>query len=320
MFPTAVISAALNAMTYVNGRFAGEVRLGAPLVIPVSPYGALYLELNPLAPGYLPMARRVTLSAGKVVPASTENSDGLYLVSWPDGTLEFELKPQAASSTKPLTGSLNGSELVILFDHMWIGGRLICALPSGAGIPDISELSDAIVMLGKCLVGNYMAVLSRDLKLLGLIEAATISLEDDGSASAVIPDGDLVGHATLERWHIGSGGLEPLSRESVWLNGTPNWPTSPEQAAIAAIEAAISGRVAESNGYLIDAMAGSAQRVATGFSACVPLKYGACDRPAVGLVKLENSSLATVRRLFYSSEPISSSQGSWRISSMEIEN
>ena len=77
MQPTLIAASAVPGLIYVNGRLIGEVEEGRPQTLPVSPFGAVYLEHRPLGRSHLPMTQRVTFSGGKPVPESLEQAQGV---------------------------------------------------------------------------------------------------------------------------------------------------------------------------------------------------------------------------------------------------
>lgn len=98
MHPIAMISSPVEGLLTVNGRLAGSISADAPLALPVSPFGALYLQFHPFQDEFRPMARRVVFSAGKIVETSLEGQSGLYAVEWPGGAVELELIPVSAET------------------------------------------------------------------------------------------------------------------------------------------------------------------------------------------------------------------------------
>ena len=97
MQPVLVVRSSIPGVVYINGRFAGE----ADVMLPVGVRGAVYVELRPMAQGYLPMARRIALSNGVAVPGSMEGQAGVYLVQWPGNVLDMELWPEAVGAEPP---------------------------------------------------------------------------------------------------------------------------------------------------------------------------------------------------------------------------
>ena len=153
------------------------------------------------------------------------------------------------------------------------------------------------------------------------LSAEVVEPADGGLISAVVSQGDSVGHARLEQWIVDGGELRRVSSESAWIAGAPRWPTTAEGAMIAAVEAALAGLSAESEGYLSPALAAAAplSAIEAGCDLCVPMKYGVPEtRVCVGLLRAENAHLATVRPLYYRAEPSGGRQGPWQITVLSL--
>jgi hypothetical protein len=101
MQPVFVVTSGVPGLLYVGGRWAGALTPGEALTFPVSPRGPVYLEHRPLTRGRLPLARRVTLALGRIVPEQAEWADGaatdVAIVQWPGGAIELELTPERAA-------------------------------------------------------------------------------------------------------------------------------------------------------------------------------------------------------------------------------
>lgn len=95
MQPMLILSAGAPGLAYVNGRVLGALEAGEILSLPVSPRGAVYLELHPTVRGYLPFCGRLTLSSGRVLPESV--GEGMRALLWPCGVAEIELAPERVS-------------------------------------------------------------------------------------------------------------------------------------------------------------------------------------------------------------------------------
>jgi hypothetical protein len=78
--PLMIFSSDVPGALYLNGRYAGELAAEAETALPVAPRGPLMIEHRPLVSGYLPMARRLTLSGGR--PISLSDAGGWR---WPRG-------------------------------------------------------------------------------------------------------------------------------------------------------------------------------------------------------------------------------------------
>lgn len=92
--PVLILSSPVPGLMWINGRPVGELDGENPIARPVSPQGPVYLQHFPTAPGYLPLTRRLTFSGGRVLPASLEDQQNLWVVAWPGGAVEVELSPQ----------------------------------------------------------------------------------------------------------------------------------------------------------------------------------------------------------------------------------
>ena len=323
MQPTIIFSSRAAGMLRLNGRFVGEIAAHRPLCLPVAPTGTLYMEFEPLLPGYLPLARRCALSGGAPVAASLADAGGVYCLTWPGGVIEMELVPAGSAPRLSVLGDApcalwpgDGARLTL--------GDIDVRLPEDADIPELLRAGPAPVLLGSTRSGGqYLAVLAPDGSgQTGLIEARRIPPGEDGLFDVLFDPEDTVGHALLEQWRADATGLTRLSRQTVWVEGAPRWPATAEQTAIAAVEAALLRLHAEAEGYLSPALAETLrpEALVESFSLCVPMRHLPPDsRPCVGLVRLENPRLARVQPLFYEAEPAASTQGPWRLTRLALE-
>lgn len=322
MQPTLICTSRVPGMIYINGRFAGEASEARPLMAPVSPGGAVYLEYRPLSGPGRALARKIVLSGGAPLADSLSNAGGLSCVAWPGGAIEAEFSP-AQVSTEPvlvdgLPGTLRRGE-----DTALLLNGLAIPVPEGALPPRLVRHGGKALLLGETAgSGQYLAALSPDLSsLLGTLFAQAIE-PADGLIHAVIDLGDTVGHGRLEQWLVEADGLRRVSSESVWAHGSPRWPDTAEGVMVAAVEAALAGLPGECAGYLSPALAadGPLADVAEVCDLCVPMKYSLPDaRPCVGLLRAVNARLATVRPLYYRAEPVSGPQGPWQIDALSLE-
>jgi len=323
MQPTIICIPPGAGMIYLNGRFAGEASPGQPLLTPVSPVGALYLEYRPLEDDWEGLARRLVFSGGRPLAEGLEGAGGLWCVAWPGGALEVELIPARRivehffMEGLPCALRRDGETVLVL------NGAEI-ALPRGAQVPQLLRLDGAAALLGAMEGGGqYLAVLAPDLTgRTGLLTADAIEPADGGLFTAISALGDTVGHGRLEQWLADGSGLHCVSAESTWPGGGPCWPRTAEGAMIAAVEAILAGLPGECEGYLSPALAAKRPLAAIGAvcDLCVPMKYGMPDaRPCVGLLKAVNDHLATVRPLYYRAEPVGGGQGPWQIEEIWLE-
>ncbi len=322
MQPTIICTARAPGMIYINGRFAGEASTERPLMAPVSPSGAVYLEYRPLTGPGRALARRLVLSGGAPLADSVEGASGLNCVAWPGGALEVEFIAVECDAEPVIIDGVPGALRRGEETTLSLNGLTI-PVPEGALPPRLIRQGGAALLLGDTLGGGqYLAALSPELTaLLGTLSAEAIE-PADGLISAVVDLKDSVGHGRLEQWLAEPHGLRRVSSEPVWNAGAPRWPETAEGAMIAAVEATLAGLGGECAGYLSPALASNAplEAVAEVCDLCVPMKYGLPDaRPCVGLLKAENDRLATVRPLYYRAEPVSSPQGAWQITALSLE-
>lgn len=306
MQPTLAITVPAPGMIYVNGRFLGEAAREIPLLAPVSPFGAVYIEYRPLEPGWLPLARRIVLSSG--APLLDSLSEDVFAVRWPGSITEIELSPLRHCPDTQETFSLDGMPCKILRgteSRIAIGG-LSCRIPSDASAPSLRRLDGCTVLTGAAGTGRYMLTLSDDLsRQTGFLQADRLELDADGTILATTSSGDFAGHGTLERWQAEPSGLRLVSSEPVWTDGEPHIPGSPEEAALAAVQAALLGQFDEAESHLSPALRvrHPLDGIGEAGSLCVPMKYGRPGgRSCVGLLRVDGGSCATVIPIYCQGE------------------
>ncbi|MDL2206604.1 hypothetical protein LJC33_06830 [Eubacteriales bacterium OttesenSCG-928-N13] len=327
-----IIHSAVPGMVYINGRFAGEADEEGAVSLPVSARGTLYIELRPLVPGFLPLARRIALSGGAVVPASVEGMRGMSLVQWPGGVLEAELSPEQTSSNRDRITSREQDALTMRLVQgdqtqlELIRGeeRASHPLPNDALPPELVYLPDGgLQLMGRTQQDDaYLLALGDSLADARLmVQGRQVERAEDGSVRALMDMQDSVGHARLMQWTRAGDHYLPSDPEMMWANGSPNWPTTPEETALAALEATLLGLADEVNGYFVPGAISSADAAladAAQSDGCVPLKYALPGgQNAVGLVRLLTDNCAQVSAIAYQAQPMGGSQGMWRLSQMQ---
>ena len=321
MQPTIIVTAPVPGLIYLNGRLAGEASATQPLIAPVSPCGALYLEYRPLVGDAAPLARKCVFSGGALLADSVAEADGLACVAWPGGAVEVEIAPTRQDAEY---FALEGMPCVLARGDgatLELGNARI-ELPPSALRPTLVRLGGVTALLGQTAEGGqYLATLSPDLSAqTGLLAADRIDVAGGDVLNAIVSVGDSVGHGRLEQWIADGSGLQCVSSEPVWSLGAPRWPQTAEDTMVAAVEAALAAQPDEADGYLTPALAAEAPLRAVGeiCDLCLPMKYGAPDpRPCVALLKAENARLATARPLYYRAQESGGVQGPWRIAWME---
>ena len=322
MQPTLILRAPQPGLIYINGRFAGEAGADDPLIRPVQPRGAVYLEYRPLTSAYPSMARKLVFSGGEPMLRSVEEAEGVDIVLWPGGEVELELTPQPRQSASRHFQTAGHSFSLEADGRLSCDGRPLAALPPGAGIPEYRLLSVGAALLGACEGGSYLLTTDSDFQTqTGLLRAQRIDPEPDGRIRAVNSRADLVGHATLETWRLTSEGLTLISSEAAWADGAPRWPKTAAETARAAVEAALAGLDGEAEGYLSESLraASPLRSIRESCDLCVEMRYAPPDpRPCVGLLALLGENLARVRPLYYRAAASSGPQGPYRIEEIEL--
>ena len=321
MQPMIVVTSPVPGMLYINGRFAGEASRARPVIAPVSPWGALYLEFRPLESGTEALARKCVFSGGRLLAESLADAPGLYCVLWPGGVAEIELSPEPGAPLPVRVGERvalmkRGEGAFLEMDGMR------AALPEDAEPPRLETMRGVHVLRGaRSGGGEYLARLPGE-NPADVIVAQRIEYDGRDLLTCVLAEDDLVGHARLEQWLIEASGFTRVSSEPLWAHGAPRWPRTPEQTLQAAVEAALGGYAAEANGYFAAPLAQESPLAAIGGACdlCAPMKYAPPDaRPAVGLLRLENARCAAVRPLYFRATPGGGVQGPWQIEWISLE-
>lgn len=279
---------------------AGEADAEHPLTLPVSPFGALIIELHPFEAGLLPLCLRIPLSRG--MPLLAGPDPRVQIALWPGGVIEIELIPERLPAPDRFLAQAGDCRF-----HYRSGPvpSLHCTstaserdfpLPAGAHPPALSALPGALLFTGDIAGGDqYALLLPPDASALLLsVTGRNITLCDGGAAIRLMHSfSDSVGHAALETWAAAPSGWTLASSEPMWEHGGPLRPAAPEATALAAIEAAQLGLAQEAASYFAPACpcSGILARAAL-FDGCTPLRYALpSGEAAVGLMKLEDNIL-----------------------------
>ena len=320
--PILIFSSDVPGALYLNGRYAGELMGEAEAALPVAPRGPLLVEHRPLAAGYIPMARRMTMAGGR--PIALSDPDGVEVAAWPGGALEVLLTPESVAADRRggdgedgLAGWMEGNR------HVASKGsaRRGYLLPDGARPPEVTRLPGALCLTGACDSGAYLMALGDDVtRPLVSASGREASVAPGGEARALEDMDDVVGHARLTRWALADGQFMPVSVEHFWTHGAPAWPDTPEKTALAALEAARLGLMDEARAFLAPGAASAALDGAASSSGVLPLKYPLADgRPAVGLMEEENDWLVAIKPVYYHASPLGGPQGVWRLDRLTLE-
>ncbi len=323
-----VLQSASAGVIYLNGRMLGEIDGGHTLSLPVSPTGSLILQMYPFDADLLPLSLRLTLSRG--VPLLKDAPDPRCSAAlWCESILELELMPQRlsfADSERFLfeTGGirfflLDAAQPQLICETP--SGTFLYSLPCGTQTPTVTPAADGLLLIGRLDENDeYALLLSKDAsqELLSLT-GRSISLLDGGSAIRLLhPLGDTVGHAQLETWQSMGNEWALVQSEPMWLSGSPNLPQTPEETAIAAVEAVQLGSMHEAQSYcapMSDCM--EVLRLAENYDGCVPLRYPLPGgESAVGLMKLDGG-LLRITPLRYRAVA-GGSYGAWHLQELRL--
>lgn len=310
--PVAVITSPAEGLVYINGRLAGETGPVAPLALPVNPSGTLYFELRPFSRRWRDGAHRLRFAGG--VPEHESVGDACRVIIWPGGVCEIALMPLPAHPPESEYGVLDGIPVAVLRGEgamLRAGGGLV-ALPEGAALPDSHISTEALeIFTGSAPGKRYMAVFTRELAPLNSITATTLSPMAGLEYAAVTMLDDTAGHARRERVTLTPGGAVVTSSA---LSPTRR-PVSPEETALAAVEALLLGEAGEASAYMTLEAAGKLDPLLEGCGAAAPVKYAPPDpRPAIALIKPLNSSAARAEIIHYSARP---TDKGWLITDIE---
>ena len=317
MLSTLSITAPAPGMIYVNGRFAGEVSDAAPLLMPTLDTGALYLQYHPLEEGWLPTARRITLSHGR--PAALPAD--VFAIVWPSNLLEMELSPPRLPAETTQTANLDGLEVRLLrgWQTCLEIGSLRCPLPDRAGLPQLLRATHCLALTGQDGDGQYLLTLTADAaRQTGMLAADRLEWESGEIVRTTTFQRDVAGHATTERWLADASGLQLLSSEAAWEDGAPRLPATPEETARAAVEAALLGLHDEAERYLSPALRVriSMKSLTDAYQACLSMKPSLSDGlPCVGLLRMERENLGVIHPLQYQAER---SENGWLLTALEL--
>lgn len=318
------VSAAHRGIVYINGRLAGEVGEKMPAVMPVGQFGPVYVQLFPFGGQTPPASARLTLSGGLPVPNSLEG-DCADVIGWPDGLIEIEL---TAGGTAFEQYTLELDEVSVLVDRGGARftspiGSYLHSLPTTGGC-SLKRHDRGYLLSGSSPLGNDVALLvSPDCsRTLFIAEGDSIEyLSADDAFSVISELNDLTGHIAVQRWEWTGDEYQAAESTVGFANGVPRQPSSPEETALAAAQAAILGMADEAAGYISEADRQKVTAVldeAASYGGAVRLPRPPIDgRPAIGLLREESEGISRVFPLYYGAEA-DGSTGYWRLNFLRI--
>lgn len=331
MQPTLLVTSGVSGLLYVNGRLAGEIDQAHSACLPVAAFGPIYLELRPMEAGHLPLACRLTLSGGKPIASSLDAQQGLFVGMWPGGVLEVELSAErlpeeCASPAYLMDGDLRAAVYTGARPRLTVsagGAHYAYALAPGARPPELIVRPECYLFRGELEGGGeYALALSQDLsRVLISLTGQRIGVDDQGALSALVAADDIVGHANLETWGYEAQGYQLLAREAIWAAGAPKWPATPEDTALAAVQAAQLDLLAEASGYFAPHVPCEAALAAVrAWDGCLPMRYALPDgRPAIALYRMIGERLVEFAPLYFRAGAGGGTQGIWRLEALSLE-
>lgn len=329
MQPMILLGSAVEGIVSVNGGFWGEVRPDAPLLRPIGPYGAIYLQFQPLVPGYLSMARRFVFSAGRPVPASFDGLRGVSAVAWPFGVTELELTPDrvypATQEETRLTGAgralrltTRGEKTTLFIEEA--GRPLTIELPDGAHEPALAEGDGLFYVSGAREGGRFVVALDAETGRERLrVTGDEITFLGGGRIAVAERVGDLAGHMRRTVWRNTGERFEPETPELAPNPSGEFLATNPADCARAALECVQLGLDEMAAAYFDDGaqMADSARQTARSTGSTALLRFAPPDgRRAVAAIRPLRPALAEAVPVYY--EAILR-DGAWRLTEMKAD-
>lgn len=308
---------------WMNGRLVGETDAEHAVTLPVSPFGAIYVEHHPYEAEYLPISLRIPFSQGAPLMNGTDDPR-VFAALWPDGVTEVELIPKRvpAGVAPRCIGQTDRTRVSVgngCVTCESADGTFTHSLPEDAAEPRLTPLPDCLVLIGALNEADgYVVILSSDgAKLLLSLTGQNPVITGDGALRILHPFNDLIGHAALETWRGNAQGWQCVHSEPMWVSGAPAWPSTPEGVVIAAMEAAQRGDTAEAQSCFSPACpCAEILRRAAAFDGCTPLRAPLLSgETAVGVLKLKKG-LLRVLPVTYRASP--GGQFGWQLDSVKL--
>lgn len=306
MQSTLVICASQPGILYLNGLFSGEISPDEPLIRPVSPRGAVYLDYRPLKSGWAGVARKIVFSGGKPMPESVENAEDIGLILWPGNISEIEITPPSTLEAGARSFSFGRHTFSIRGEipKLYCGDALLGTLPENAAVPRVIKTHSGYAFLGEAGGGMYLVTADAQLENgTGFLSADEIEIDPDGIITATLKEDDFAGHATVEKWRLTPDGPDLISSEAGFLNGKAKTAQSSEETALSAVQAALLGKADEAQSYLTQELKEEEplSRLFGKYDLCTEMKYAHPDnRPCIALLRLEGENMAVAEPLYYS--------------------
>ena len=293
MQPVAVITSPASGILYINGRIAGETGPDVALTIPLTPNGAIYMQLFPFGRRYRPGAYRLDLKNGEI--SANAADDTCRILIWPGHIIEISLMPLTAVPAESEYSILDGIPAAILRGEaslLRIGQNSV-ALPESASLPDNHiKLNGANLYTGRAGDRAYIALFnSDDLTPINAITADRITIAE-GKIITATELKDAADHLRIDTYEPTGDSLKIVSTSI----SARHVPETAESTAIAAAEAALLGLSKELDEYLQpDSSLDTAN-----IDGVLPMKYCIPGiQTAIGLLKRITPFAAQVTPQYY---------------------
>ncbi|MBR3928333.1 MAG: hypothetical protein IKJ65_04940 [Clostridia bacterium] len=328
MHPMIMLTSRNEGLIYLNGVYQGEIRKDAPLMRPVSPFGAVNLEFKPFLPMALSTIVKIVFSNGKPVRESIRPDSGMSVVSWPFGITEIALSANLIHSSAPYVKTLAGAGRMFKYIktpafcylETEFQGRISAhGLPKDAQEPVFAEGEGVLYVSGTTEEGlRYALVLTQTGEHLLLnVTGKEITFLPGGKIRVIQALGDLAGHETEEIFAQKEAHFE---KESAQMKKNPTGEfrsVTPVECAVCAAEAVIFGMDEEFEGYLSPAfhMDEKTREIISRASGACPLRFTPPDgRSAIAVLYDIAPGLREGAPVYYKGEMI---DGEWKIIDMK---
>lgn len=323
-----MITSSQQGLIYANGIYLGEIRPDAPVFRPISPYGALCIEMRPFAPMTLSCACRITMSAGKPVSQSLENEGDARVVAWPFGITEIKLSPRRIHTCAPVIKTLTGTSRVNRYiqctafsclETEFMGRVSVHPLPDSALEPVLAEGEGVLYVSGSLRTGGrYALCLTQSGEnILLSVTGNEIRFLPGGKILVIKSANDLACHEIHALYAPVDSGYQ---EESVCVYPNPSGKfqaVTPAECALCALECMLLHLSDELSEYLCETFSPSPAltTLTSEASGASRLRFTPPDgRNAVAAIKTVTPAFSEAIAVYYKSELV---DGKWKIFDMK---
>lgn len=328
MHPMIMLSSCAEGVVYANGAYLGEIKKDAPILRPISPYGAVSLEFHPFVPMALSTNVRIVFSSGKPVAESLHAESTYHVVSWPFGITEINFEINRVHTSAPLIKTLTCASRTFRFIKTPVSAYIECefqgrisahTLPRDALEPVFAEGEGVLYVSGSTEESlRYALVLtySGEHALLST-SGKEISFLPGGRVRVIKSMRDLAGHESEEIFVKHDASFES---EDIRFYQNPSadfHAVTPAECAACLAEAILNGFEDEIDLYLSPACKVDEEtiKIIKAASSVHPLRFTPPDgRSAIAVFCSVSSALTEAIPLYYRAEM---TDGVWKIIDMK---